>query len=180
MLEYEDVHDVTLVGWSYAGMVITGVADRVPEWLAHLVYLDAVVPDNGQSEYDADPHGPARHAAEREEAAAAGTPGFQPIPEAYIRARVPDDADLAWLLSRMMPHPLATFSQPVRLRHPLAAAIPRAYICCTEDKEPGFQTVVTAERVRADPRWRHLEITDNHMAPVTAPRETAELLLGLL
>jgi pimeloyl-ACP methyl ester carboxylesterase len=180
VLEYDELQDVILVGWSYGGMVITGVADRVPERLAHLVYLDAIVPEDGQSEYDADPHGVARHAAEREEAAMAGTPGFQPIPEAYIRARVADEIDLAWLLAKMTPHPLATFAQPVRLRNPVAKGIPRTYIFCTEGKEAGFQTVVTAERIRADPGWRYWELADSHMAPVTAPHETAELLLTLV
>ena len=44
VLEYEELRDVILVGYSYSGMVITGVAERAPERLAHLVYLDAYVP----------------------------------------------------------------------------------------------------------------------------------------
>ena len=49
MLEYEDLHDVILVGHSFGGMIITGVAERVPERLAQLVYLDASVPTDGQN-----------------------------------------------------------------------------------------------------------------------------------
>ena len=49
VLRYEELTDVVLVGWSYGGMVITGVAERAPERLARLVYLDAFVPDDGQS-----------------------------------------------------------------------------------------------------------------------------------
>jgi pimeloyl-ACP methyl ester carboxylesterase len=46
---YEDLRDVILVGQSYGGMVITGVADRVLERVAHLVYLDAALPEDGES-----------------------------------------------------------------------------------------------------------------------------------
>ena len=179
VLAFEDLRDVILVGWSYGGMVITGVADRLPERLAQLVYLDAVVPADGQSEYDADPDVKARHAAERE-AAAAGTPGYQPVPMEYIRARVTDEADRAWLLAKMVPHPLATFAQPVRLRNPAAETIPRTFIFCTEGKEPGFQTIQTAAQLRTHPGWRYRELAANHLAPVTAPRKTADLLVSLV
>ncbi len=54
MLEYEELRDVTLVGWSFGGMVITGVAERAPERLAQVVYFDAQVPADGQNSYDAD------------------------------------------------------------------------------------------------------------------------------
>src|SRR5450759_1126663 len=46
---WEDLHDVVLVGHSYGGMVITGVADRVPDRIKHVVYLDALLPENGES-----------------------------------------------------------------------------------------------------------------------------------
>ena len=74
VLIFEDMRDVILLGWSYGGMVIAGVADRAAERLAQLIYFDAVVPVSGQSEYDADPNVAGRHAAERA-AEAAGTPG---------------------------------------------------------------------------------------------------------
>src|SRR5512138_2664893 len=49
MILFEDLHDITLVGHSYGGMVITGVADRVPDRIKRLVYLDALLPDSGES-----------------------------------------------------------------------------------------------------------------------------------
>lgn len=52
IIEHYDLHDVTLVGHSYGGMVVTAVADRVPERIAHLVYLDAMLPLDGQSCFD--------------------------------------------------------------------------------------------------------------------------------
>jgi pimeloyl-ACP methyl ester carboxylesterase len=179
VLVFEDLRDVILVGWSYGGMIITGVADRVPERLANLVYFDAVVPTDGQSEYDADPNVAGRHAAERE-AEEAGTPGFQPVPVDYLRTRVPDKGDLEWLLAKMVPHPIATFSQPLHLRNPAAEAIPRTFVFCTKGKESGFQTIQTAKQLQQDPRWRYRELAANHLAPVNAPGETADLLLSLI
>ncbi|MCZ7597771.1 MAG: alpha/beta hydrolase [Gammaproteobacteria bacterium] len=57
VIEYEDLRDAVLCGHSYAGMVITGVADRLAERLAALVYVDAYVPDDGQSVFDLRPAG---------------------------------------------------------------------------------------------------------------------------
>ncbi len=179
VLEFEDLRPIVLVGWSYAGMVISGVADRVPERVAQLVYFDAVVPEDGQSEYDADANVRGRHEADLA-AGAAGTPGFQPMPVDYITARVPDEADRAWLLAKMVPHPIATFAQPVRLRNSAAERLPRSFVFCTEGKEPGFQTIATAAALRKHPGWRYRELAANHLAPVTAPQKTAEVLLDLL
>ena len=76
VLEFEELTDVTLVGWSYGGMIITGVAERVPERLAQLVYLDADVPADGENSYDAELYSEEVRAADRAAAEAAGMPGF--------------------------------------------------------------------------------------------------------
>lgn len=52
LLVYEDMKDAVLVGWSYSGMVVAGVQDSVPDRLAHVVYLDADVPRDGESDFD--------------------------------------------------------------------------------------------------------------------------------
>ena len=49
LIQWEDLHDVVLVGHSYGGMVITGVADRIPNRIKHLIYIDALLPPNGDS-----------------------------------------------------------------------------------------------------------------------------------
>lgn len=102
------------------------------------------------------------------------------MPVEYITARVPDEDDRTWLLAKMVPHPIATFAQPLRLRNPAAEDVPRAFVFCTEGKEPGFQSIATAAVLRADPRWRYRELAANHMAPVTAPAATAEVLPSLV
>ena len=68
--------EVTLVGWSYGGMIITGVAERVPARLAQLVYLDALLPADGENAYDTWGASDDARAADRTAAEAAGHPGF--------------------------------------------------------------------------------------------------------
>jgi pimeloyl-ACP methyl ester carboxylesterase len=132
VLEYEDLGEVVLVGHSYGGMVITGVTDRVPERLAQLVYLDAEVPMDGQSELDVLPP---EERAGYEEAARSKGQGWRippPLPEP-----LPDDLDptVRWVMVRMVPQPLATFAQPLRLTNPAAPEVSRAYVLCTAGKE---------------------------------------------
>jgi pimeloyl-ACP methyl ester carboxylesterase len=180
VLAYEDLHDAVLVGWSYGGTIITGVADRVPDRIAQLIYLDARVPEDGQTDYDLEPGGEAYLAEDAESAAAAGTPGFAPIPMEGARAHITHETLQAWVLDRLTPHPLATWTQPIRLGNPAAEAIPRAFIFCTEDRDPGMPDPRYLARVRTDPAWRYRELIANHSAPITKPRETAATLLKLV
>jgi pimeloyl-ACP methyl ester carboxylesterase len=172
VLEYEDLREVVLVGHSYGGMVISGVADRVPERLALLVYLDAEVPMDGQSELDLLP---AQERAGYEEAARSKGQGWlipPPLPEP-----LPDDLDprVRWAMLRMVSQPLATFAQPLRLANPAGLKVPRAYVLCAHGKEdqalPGY-----VQRARSDPGWRFVELAAGHSAHVTAPRELVNVL----
>lgn len=175
VLEYEDLREVVLVGHSYGGVVITGAADHLAPRLAELVYLDAEVPEDGQSEYDLLP--PEERATYEGLADGRGD-GWRvppPVPET-----LPDDLDpdVRWVLSRMVPQPVRTFTQPVRLTS-AAAAVPRTYIFCTEGK--GDQPLPAyVQRARSEPGWRYRELAAGHGAHVTAPRELANLLLELV
>jgi pimeloyl-ACP methyl ester carboxylesterase len=177
VLHFEDLHDVVLVGSSFGGMVIAGVADRAPERVARLVYLDATVPEDGQSVADAWADGWEWLADERAAAAAAGFPDDWPAPVAYVRQMVADEADQAWMLERFVPQPFAPLAQPVALRNPAAATLPRTYIRCTGDAEPEEPYVA---RTRTQPGWDYRELAANHFAPFVAPQPTAELLLSLI
>ena len=177
VLHFEDLDDVILVGASFGGMVIAGVADRVPERVARLVFLDATVPEDGQSVADAWLDGWEWLAEERAAAAAEGTPDDWPAPVAYVRQMVADDADQTWMLERFVPQPFAPLAQPVTLRNPTAVTLPRTYVRCTEEAEPEEPYVA---RARTDPIWDYHELAANHFAPVVAPQLTAELLLSLV
>ena len=175
VLEYEDLDEVVLIGHSYGGVVITGVAEHTAPRLAQLVYLDAEVPEDGQSEYDLTP--PDERATYEESAATRGD-GWRippPVPES-----LPDDLDpdIRWTLSRMVPQPVRTFTQPVRLTG-AASTVSRTYIFCTEGKgeqpPPAY-----VERARSEPGWRFRELAAGHAAHVTAPGDLVQLLLELV
>jgi pimeloyl-ACP methyl ester carboxylesterase len=191
-IEFADLHDVVLVGHSYSGMIITGVAERVPERLRMLVYLDASVPSDGQNSYDADF---IDEGAKLEAIAAditggmeAGMPGFRPVSpeiEEWVREMVADPAEADWFIPRLVPHPLLSDQQPVKLGNPLAAALPRAFILCTADKDlqadPQMDPyVLHVERVRSDPQWRVIELDNNHVVNLNDPEGTVEAFLSLL
>ena len=168
VLAYEELRDVILVGYSYSGMVITGVAERAPERLAQLVYLDAYVPRDGESLLGM--LGPGV-AAFIEQAVQAHGDGW----------RIPHDPPDA---PRRTPQPLKTGQQPVSLTNPAAAALPRTFIYCTQDKEAmgpvGAPITQAAERARSDSRWRYRELQTAHSPWETAPRELASLLLEVV
>jgi pimeloyl-ACP methyl ester carboxylesterase len=182
LLKFEDLHDVTLVGHSFGGFIITGVAEQAPERLARLVYLDAVVPKNGESNYAFLGYDDAGLGTEFRQGQAIGKPGFEVVPVDFIKSLTKVPADQTWLLDRLVPEPMATESQPITLGNLAAATLPRAFIFCTEGKgKPADDPFARlAQQVRADPHWAYREVADNHLALINAPQATAEALLALV
>jgi pimeloyl-ACP methyl ester carboxylesterase len=176
VLHYEDLRDVVLVGHSYGGMVITGVADRVGDRLAQLVYLDGDVPLDGECELDMVPLEERR---EYEEAARSRGGGWR-IPPPFPEVLPPGtDPTVVWVVARMVPHPLRTFTQPVHLAAGRPSAASRTYIHCTEGKEATEQPPYV-RRVADDPAWRFVELQTSHVAHVMAPEMVAAALLDLV
>ena len=170
VLECEDLRDVVLLGHSYGGMVATGVADRAAERIAKLVYLDAFVPENGQSLFDLLPAQAARRRAggrprQRRRLAAAA----QPVAARHL-ARGPglDHAAPPLAADRLL-RAAAAFS-----RAP-APHLPRTYIYCTRTP-PDDTFGQFAKRFRADPAWQFFELDASHSPNVTAPAALAQLI----
>jgi pimeloyl-ACP methyl ester carboxylesterase len=171
MLEMEDLRDVVLVAHSYGGMVATGVADRVRERIAQLVYLDAFVPRDGQSLFDLQPaeRANAMRALAREKGE-----GWR-IPTNQMPADTPAD-DVAWAAHRRKPQPLKTFEQRLALSGEPSA--PRSYIYC---KRFGPGDVFRQCSERAHPQgWRYFEIDASHNPHITAPHALLELLVKIV
>jgi pimeloyl-ACP methyl ester carboxylesterase len=182
VFEYGDLRGVILVGSSSAGMVITGVAERVPQRIAQLVYLDAFVPGHGQSLLDLLPHD--RRQAFEEFARSEGKgwllPRFAPLPwEQIVRNiwGISDDADVQWMLARLVPTPFRHFTEAVQRTNPASDKLPRTYVRCLQFRHAGFDEHTAMAR-RA-PNWRHREMAWPHLPPVTHPRELTELLAEL-
>lgn len=169
VLEWEDLRDVVLVGHSYGGMVITGVADRAPERLARLVYVDAMVPEDGQSL--ADLVGP--EAAARVEAQAQAEGDGWRIPPSPLPPETPPERR-AWVEPRRGAQPLKTFTQPVHLTG-ASNALPRTYVYCTNPPGDAFTRI--AARLRQDPHWRVVDFPTGHNVHYGMPRELTDLLL---
>jgi pimeloyl-ACP methyl ester carboxylesterase len=178
VLHYEDLRDVVLVGHSYSGMVISGVAELAAERLGHLVYLDAFVPGDGQALSDFAP--PAIIALFHETARLEGDGyGVPPLPGTF---GITSEEDLAWVRPRLGMHPLQTKLDPVRLSNPHASRLPRTYIYCTNpDAPPGSLSAFAqfATRLRTDAAWRYREIATGHDAMITEPDQLSRLLLDL-
>jgi pimeloyl-ACP methyl ester carboxylesterase len=173
VLEYEDLDRVVLVGHSYGATVVTGVADRLPGGIAHVVYLDGAVAGDGQAVLDLFP--PDGQVARRELVAAEGDGSRLPPldPSAF---GVTDPEDAAWVRTRLVPQPFKTFTQPLRLANPAGFAGPQTYIACLAAGPAGWRDAMV-ECARAGSGWRYRELATGHDAMVTAPHDLADLLL---
>ncbi|MET0299822.1 MAG: alpha/beta hydrolase [Flavitalea sp.] len=117
VIRFENLHDLVLVGHSYGGMVISGVAEIVPERIKQLVYLDAMVPENGESAKDVcgELWAPMTNNNIKN--------GMVLYPFGPVSNTAPSD----------VPQPLNTFTEPLKLTNPLAKKIPAAFILMTKD-----------------------------------------------
>jgi pimeloyl-ACP methyl ester carboxylesterase len=167
VLEYEDLRDVVLTGHSYSGMVISGVADRVPERVAHLVFIDAMLPGDGQSAVDV----------------TGGMLNQDQVEDGFVLRPPPQGLDEAER-RRWVRQPLATFEEKLRISTPLEKqAFTRTFIFAT--RKPATAPMMQGEfaaavaRVRADPSWRFIELPCGHAVHWQMPDELARILLDL-
>jgi pimeloyl-ACP methyl ester carboxylesterase len=167
VLDYEDLYDVILVGYSYSGMIVTAVADCVPQRLAQLVYVDAYVPRDGESL--AQLLGPETVGFLEQAAQAYG--------DGWRISHDPPDAP------RRTPQPIKPAYQPVTLTNPAAARLPRTFIYCSQEKDAmgpvGIPITQAAARAKADPAWNFFELDSGHVPWETAPQALAAVLLEL-
>ena len=166
LLLWEDLTDVVLVGHSYGGTIITGVASRCPERIARLVYLDAFVPT--ESGLSAAAMFPARAA----EVAKHTRPDGHTDPSAFERwvsaERIP------WIKTMTTPQPGTCFDKGVTLTGREAQVSARDFILCAANKGSPFWQF--HDRYRDDPRWRVFQIDSLHDAMIEAPEALAALL----
>ena len=170
---YEDLHDIVLLGFSYGGFVVTGALEHIGDRVRHLVYLDAFVPEDGDSVVGVGGIG----------GAGRGVTGLGRdwlVPP--VAREFDDPAEAAWAGVRRTPHPVGCFTEPVRLARPLEEfPFTRTYIKATGEPRPasGGPFWVAADRAKASPAWRYREIATNHMIASNRPEELVGLLLEL-
>jgi pimeloyl-ACP methyl ester carboxylesterase len=172
VLEAEELEDVVLVGHSYGGIVVTGVAAKAKSRLRQLVYLDSAIVENGESWSSA--HSPQVRAERRKLAEASGGLSM-PVPKAEVFG-VREARDVEWVQRRMTPQPFAPYDQKMHWGGPVGNGLPKVYIDCVDPAYPGLAPV--KDKYRNQPGWPFVEIKTGHDAMVSAPEETAKLLLG--
>jgi pimeloyl-ACP methyl ester carboxylesterase len=165
VLLFENLRDVVLVGHSYGGMVISGVADRVPERIRHLVYVDALVPEDGESLLTAS-RGTKLEAFARRSVDSAQN-GF--IVPTWVTARAPRPTDVR--------QPVRTFTESVSFRNAAARRLPATYILTVERGRAEGDDDFAAFGARAKGRgWTYRVLRANHVPERSAPRELTALL----
>lgn len=164
VIETHDLTDITLVGHSYGGRVITPVFDRVADRIGRMVYLDAHAPvthDAGQ-------------AAERIARAEADGGMLEFVDYDPDPAEVGGPAGVAWFLDRVVPQSFATFTVPMTTRLP--ATLRKHYVFASGYGCSRFAGY--AEAARDDPTWEYTELDGSHWLMFSHPREVADIILS--
>ena len=185
LLRYEDLHDVVLAGHSYAGTVIAGVADRTPERIARLVYVDTWPLPDGVAQHDA--NSDERKRAEEEQVATEGEGWRLPLPSWEELDQGNDlrglgEAERALMRERAVAHPFGSLTQPLRLTNPAREGLPRTAIwtSMTTDEVRGMADAYPkflGELARPD--WQFIELPTGHWPMFSRPHDLAELLASL-
>lgn len=171
LLFYEDLKDAIIVGHSYGGMVITGVADRATDRVGHRVYLDAAYPEDGQSLLD---HAPGQIGPQREMMWTENGVDLvmQPSPEMTAMLGVTEPELAKWTTERLTPQPWKCFEQKLVLRNEAAMrAIPESHLICTQTIH--FRDM---ERLKANSEGRVMDVDTGHNLMLTEPQWVADRL----
>ena len=163
-IKWKDLDHVVLVGHSYGGLVITGVAERIRERIAAIVYLDAFIPEDGQS-----------MAVLRNNTAAPLTGPMTPAPPAA--AFKVNANDVAWVNSKLTAHPTKCFTEAVRVSGAYQTIPRKLYIRAPAFAQPAFDAAYA--RCRVDRQWKTLEMTCGHDIMLDQPAELAAILQAL-
>lgn len=159
LIRWEEINDVVLCGHSYGGMVVTGVADQMPKRISALVYLDAFVPESGQSWADL---------------RLRDTPAGLTLPPTSAEVFRVNERDRQWVDRQCTPHPVACATEKLQLTGDHHAVPRKLYIRATDFPSVAFDRA--CERARSDPRWIVKELSCGHDAMLDMPDALAEIL----
>lgn len=159
-MKWKDLDDVVLVGHSYGGMVITGVAEQMRDRIAAIVYLDAFMPADGQSL--ADLVGKKDRWPE---------PVVPPHPAAYFHV---NEKDAAWVQSKLTPHPTQCFTEKLKVTGAYQSIAKKLYVRAPLFAQKGFDQAL--ERCRADHSWQTATVTCGHDVMIDQPEELTAML----
>ena len=165
LIRFEKLSNIVLAGHSYGGMVVTGVADKMADRIASLVYLDAAIPSDGDSVAKLNAGTPLGQLIDT--ARAKGETTMPMPPEVAALFKIPQ-AD-RW---RYLPQPIAAVEEPIRLSGAQKTIAKKTLVRAGSETDPG----AILGPHRADPSWTGVGIDTGHMLMLEAPERTAEIL----
>ncbi|MHA7130855.1 alpha/beta hydrolase [Algoriphagus namhaensis] len=158
---FEDLHEIVLVGHSYGGMVITGVADQIPDRIQKIIYLDAMLPENGESVFSMSGGDESRYQIENGGIIPAWVKGGQAPP-------------------KDVPHPLKTWKDPILLQNPKRLEIDSYYILTVEAEKKPEEDGFARHAARAKEKgWKVYQLEADHNAQWSTPVELTEMLFEI-
>lgn len=167
----EDLFDVVLVGHSFAGPVITGVADRIPSRIKQLIYLDAAILKNGESMNSCIPP---EIVIQRQRLADESSGGLSfPIPSAE-KLGINEPQLWDYIKPYLTPHPTSTYNSELTLKGKPGDGFSCTYIVCTH---PSYEPLAWARERAREYGWPIIEIATGHDAMISSPEETARIFM---
>jgi pimeloyl-ACP methyl ester carboxylesterase len=169
LIKWEGLSDVVLCGHSYGGLVVSGVAERAAAAIGSLVFLDAFLPDNGDS------MAALTSQAVRDNLKVAAERGDLGVPPRSAAAFLVNEKDQAWVDAMCVPQPIGTMTEVMTLTGARERIAKKSYIRAAAYPNPGFDTAYA--RVKADTSWRTYEVPCGHDVMVDMPERLAEILV---
>ncbi len=170
---FENLNNIILVGHSFAGSVISGVADRLKDRIKKLIYFDAMILIDGQKPFDITPKETVEQRIEL--AKKFGYNISIPAPSADAFG-VFDIKKSLLLEEKLTPHPLSAFQSKLILKNEVGNGIPLSYIFCTK---PVYKILESSREVVRKMKWPIFELNAGHDAMLTHPKETLNLLMKI-
>ena len=170
---FENLNNIILVGHSFAGSVISGVADRLKDRIQKLIYFDAMILIDGQKPFDITP----KETVEQRIELAKKFGNNISIPAPSANAFGVFDIKKSLLLEeKLTPHPLSAFQSKLILKNEVGNGIPLSYIFCTK---PIYKSLESSREVVRKMKWPIFELNAGHDAMLTHPKETLNLLMKI-
>lgn len=169
VIKYEQLNDIVLVGHSYGGFVISGVAEAIRDKIRSIVFLDAFVPNDGEALVDI------VQPAVQEIIRGAQVRGETTVPVRDATAFRMNEKDRAWADSLAGPQPIGTFPEKIKLTGARERIAKKTYIRASGYPNVSFDRFYA--RAKADPTWRTYEVNCGHHIMIDEPERLTEILL---
>lgn len=173
VFEYQNLYDVVLVGHSYGGMVIGGVAEKMPDRIRSMVFLDACIPQDGKSGFDLIPGLRDIYEQRRLKEEGKNWLVFSYTPEEF---GVTNNDNINWMKSRLCSMPFHTHDEALSIKEIKSKRLSKTYITCTDFGDSMFHNMKSKE----SEGWGYFEIRRGHDSMFTAPEELSRLLLKII